>query len=261
MDGASPLRLFFSVIFPLLRPVVITVIVVATVAVYNDFVNPLYFLPGIENATVQLTPFNFQSQFNTRWHLLFADVFWITIPPLIVFLFFQRQIVSGWPQVRSWDDARRPAPPLSSRTACSLGAEQPRLSWQVSAVHPGLVQLGYEIEASRIARLRVRARHDRPAGWRCTGGGACAGGLLRSREVRHYRVRVRDVSAGRAGATGCGSKRASSSPARGPPMRSPSRTIRAAAVSHRHRCSARVRRRHRSRAPAHVTALGVHRCR
>ena len=95
MDGASPLRLFFSVIFPLLRPAVITVIVVATVAVYNDFVNPLYFLPGTENATVQLTLFNFQSQFNTRWHLLFADVLLITIPPLIVFLFFQRQIVSG----------------------------------------------------------------------------------------------------------------------------------------------------------------------
>jgi raffinose/stachyose/melibiose transport system permease protein len=95
MDGASPLRLFVSVIFPLLRPAVITVIVVATVAVYNDFVNPLYFLPGTENATIQLTLFNFQSQFNTRWHLLFADVLLITIPPLIVFLFFQRQIVSG----------------------------------------------------------------------------------------------------------------------------------------------------------------------
>ena len=49
IDGASPLRLFLSVIFPLLRPAVITVIVVATVAVYNDFVNPLYFLPGTES--------------------------------------------------------------------------------------------------------------------------------------------------------------------------------------------------------------------
>ena len=95
IDGASSLRLFFSVIFPLLRPAVITVIVVATVAVYNDFVNPLYFLPGTENATVQLTLFNFQSQFNTRWNLLFADVLLITIPPLIAFILFQRQIVSG----------------------------------------------------------------------------------------------------------------------------------------------------------------------
>ena len=95
IDGASPCACSSRVIFPLLRPAVITVIVVATVAVYNDFVNPLYFLPGTENATVQLTLFNFQSQFNTRWNLLFADVLLITIPPLIMFIFFQRQIVSG----------------------------------------------------------------------------------------------------------------------------------------------------------------------
>jgi raffinose/stachyose/melibiose transport system permease protein len=96
IDGATPLRLFIHVIFPLLRPAVITVVVVGSVAVYNDFVNPLYFLPGTENATAQLTLFGFQSQFNTRWNLLFADVLLITIPPLIIFLFFQRQIVSGF---------------------------------------------------------------------------------------------------------------------------------------------------------------------
>jgi len=95
MDGASPIRLFYRVIFPLLRPALITVIVITSVTVYNDFVNPLYFLPGSENATVQLTLFNFQSQFSTRWHLLFTDVLLITIPPLIMFIFFQRQIVSG----------------------------------------------------------------------------------------------------------------------------------------------------------------------
>jgi raffinose/stachyose/melibiose transport system permease protein len=95
IDGASSLTLFFRVILPLLRPAVITVIVVASVAIYNDFVNPLYFLPGNDNVTAQLTLFAFQSQFNTRWNLLFADVLLITIPPLIMFVFFQRQIVSG----------------------------------------------------------------------------------------------------------------------------------------------------------------------
>jgi raffinose/stachyose/melibiose transport system permease protein len=95
IDGATPWSLFRRVIFPLLRPAVITVIVVASVTVYNDFVNPLYFLPGSENATVQLTLYNFQSQFNTRWNLLFTDVLLITIPPMIMFIFFQRQIVSG----------------------------------------------------------------------------------------------------------------------------------------------------------------------
>ncbi len=95
MDGASPLTLFFRVIVPLLRPAMITVIVVSSVIIYNDFVNPLYFLPGNENATVQLTLFAFQSQFSTRWNLLFADVLLITIPPLVMFIFFQRQLVSG----------------------------------------------------------------------------------------------------------------------------------------------------------------------
>jgi len=95
IDGATPTMLFLKVMLPLLRPAIITVIVVSSVAVYNDFVNPLYFLPGNDNATVQLTLFNFQSQFNTGWNLLFADVLLITIPPLIMFIFFQRQIVSG----------------------------------------------------------------------------------------------------------------------------------------------------------------------
>lgn len=95
IDGASSRTIFFRIVLPLLRPAVITVIVVSSIAVYNDFVNPLYFLPGNDNATAQLTLFTFQSQFNTRWNLLFADVLLITIPPLIMFVFFQRQIVSG----------------------------------------------------------------------------------------------------------------------------------------------------------------------
>jgi raffinose/stachyose/melibiose transport system permease protein len=95
IDGASPLRVFTSIILPLLKPAVITVIVTSSVGIYNDFTLPLYFLPGNENVTAQLTLFNFISQFNSQWHLLFADVVIITIPPLIMFLFFQRQIVSG----------------------------------------------------------------------------------------------------------------------------------------------------------------------
>jgi raffinose/stachyose/melibiose transport system permease protein len=95
VDGAGPLRLFFQVILPLLRPVVITVIVVQAVAIFNDFPGPLYFLPGDENATVQLTLFNFQSQTLNQWNLLFTDILLITIPPLIMYIFFNRQIVAG----------------------------------------------------------------------------------------------------------------------------------------------------------------------
>ena len=80
-------------VFPLLRSVIVTVIVVQSVQVFNDFVNPLYFLPG--SPTVQLTLYNFQSQFQTSYNLLFMDILLITIPPLILYVFFNRQIVAG----------------------------------------------------------------------------------------------------------------------------------------------------------------------
>jgi len=95
IDGARPLDVFFRVILPLLWPVTVTNIVVQSVGIFNDFTNPLYYLPGAGNATVQLTLYNFQSQFNTSYNLLFTNILLITVPPLLVFLFFNRQIVAG----------------------------------------------------------------------------------------------------------------------------------------------------------------------
>jgi raffinose/stachyose/melibiose transport system permease protein len=95
IDGAGSIRLFFRVIFPLLRSVLVTVVLVQSVNIFNDFTNPLYFLPGDQNATVQLTIYNFYSQFTTQYNLLFMDILLITIPPLLMFLFFNRQIVAG----------------------------------------------------------------------------------------------------------------------------------------------------------------------
>ncbi len=95
IDGCGPVRLFFRVVFPLLKSVIVTVIVVQSVSIFNTFQNPLYFLPGDANATVQLTLFNFQSQFTTAYNLLFMNILLITIPPLVMYLFFNRQIVAG----------------------------------------------------------------------------------------------------------------------------------------------------------------------
>jgi raffinose/stachyose/melibiose transport system permease protein len=95
VDGAGPVQIFFRVIFPVLRSVIMTVIILQTVLIYNDFQHPLYFLPGTENATVQLTLLNFQSQFTTQYNLLFATILLVTIPPLIMFIFFNRKIVEG----------------------------------------------------------------------------------------------------------------------------------------------------------------------
>jgi raffinose/stachyose/melibiose transport system permease protein len=95
IEGAKPWQVFFKVVFPLLRPVTLTNVVVQSVGIFNDFTNPLYYLPGKQNVTVQLTLYNFQSQFQSQFNLLFMNILLITIPPLLVFIFLNRQIVAG----------------------------------------------------------------------------------------------------------------------------------------------------------------------
>ncbi|MFD1406157.1 carbohydrate ABC transporter permease [Robinsoniella peoriensis] len=95
IDGCSSWKVFFRIIFPLLKPVTATVIILNAVTVFNDFTNPLYFLPGYENSTVQLTLFNYKGTFQSSYNLLFADIIIIIVPMLILFLIFNRRIVEG----------------------------------------------------------------------------------------------------------------------------------------------------------------------
>lgn len=95
IDGCSPLHLFGRIIFPLLKPITATVIILDAVTIFNDFTNPLYFLPGRENVTVQLTIYNFMGKYQSSYNLLFADVILITVPMFILFLFFNKRIVDG----------------------------------------------------------------------------------------------------------------------------------------------------------------------
>jgi len=95
VEGASPLRVFFMVLFPLLQPAILTVMITSSVNIFNDFVGPLYFLPGTRNVTAPLTLFSFMGQFGSQWNLVFADVVVVMILPLLAFIFFQKQLVSG----------------------------------------------------------------------------------------------------------------------------------------------------------------------
>ena len=82
-------------VFPLLKPVTSTIVILNAVTIFNDFTNPLYFLPGTENATVQQTLYNFTGQFASSYNLLFADVILITLPMLLLFVVFNKKIVDG----------------------------------------------------------------------------------------------------------------------------------------------------------------------
>lgn len=95
IDGCNRIQLFSRVVFPLLKPVTSTVIILNAVSIFNDFTNPLYFLPGNANATVQLTLYNFKGKYASSYNLLFADVLVITIPMLVLFIFFNKRIIDG----------------------------------------------------------------------------------------------------------------------------------------------------------------------
>lgn len=95
IDGCNNWQIFSRIVFPLLKPVSATVIILNAVTIFNDFTNPLYFYPGRDNVTVQLTLYNYMGQYSSSYNLLFANVILITIPMLILFLFFNKRIIAG----------------------------------------------------------------------------------------------------------------------------------------------------------------------
>lgn len=95
IDGCGPLRLFFSVIFPLLTPVVITAGVLNFVGIWNDFLLPLYYLNNSAYWPMTLAVYNFFGQFQQDWNLVSADIVLTVMPVLIIYLLGQRFILSG----------------------------------------------------------------------------------------------------------------------------------------------------------------------
>lgn len=95
IDGCGPVKLFFKIMLPLAKPVISTVIVLVSLHVYNDFTNPLYFLPGSKNATVQLSIYTFYGMYESSWNLIFADVVMISIPVLLLYMVFNKRIEAG----------------------------------------------------------------------------------------------------------------------------------------------------------------------
>ena len=95
IDGANAVQLFFRIVFPLLKSVIVTAVILNSVFVFNDFTNPLYFMSGPGSETVQLTLYNFNSQYRANYNLLFMDILVITVPMVILFAIFNNRIVAG----------------------------------------------------------------------------------------------------------------------------------------------------------------------
>jgi len=95
IDGASYLRIFIQIVFPLLLPAIATVAIIKGVAIYNDFTTPFLFMPKADLAMLSTSLYNFTGPFGAKWEIICAGVIAVTIPMLIIFLLFQKWIYNG----------------------------------------------------------------------------------------------------------------------------------------------------------------------
>ena len=96
VDGATSLRTFRKVVFPLLRPVTGTVAIFTGLIIWNDFFLSLIYLNGTNKTPLPVAVYTFVGAFASRWNLIFAAVIVSLLPIMIFFLFAQRQLIRGF---------------------------------------------------------------------------------------------------------------------------------------------------------------------
>ncbi|MFT4029624.1 MAG: carbohydrate ABC transporter permease [Protaetiibacter sp.] len=96
IDGCNPIRSYFSVVFPLLRPVTGTVAILNAIAVWNDFLTPLLYLSGSGNLTIPIALYGFVGDYVQQWNLVFAGLIISSAPVLVVYFLMQRSIIKGF---------------------------------------------------------------------------------------------------------------------------------------------------------------------
>lgn len=96
IDGANSFTIYRTIILPLLRPAIATVVIVKGITVYNDFYIPFLYMPSTELGTVSTSLFRFKGPFGAQWEAISAGVILVVVPTLIVFLLLQRFIYNGF---------------------------------------------------------------------------------------------------------------------------------------------------------------------
>ncbi len=95
IDGASVPQIFFRIIIPLVKPSMAAFGIFVFLGQWNSFMYPLIFLNKTETFTVPLLLNFFKGTYATDYPLLMAGTVISVVPVLIVYLFFQKQIIQG----------------------------------------------------------------------------------------------------------------------------------------------------------------------
>ena len=95
IDGAGVVQIFWRIVLPLIRPILVTVGVFQTMWVWNDFITPNVFISSPEKRTIVLQVYSAVSEFTTDWPAFMTVSVLALIPMVVFFMFTQRHIVSG----------------------------------------------------------------------------------------------------------------------------------------------------------------------
>ncbi len=95
LDGASEFRLFFSIVLPLLRPVLATLGIFTFLSAWNDFMWPLIVLTGSENYTLPVALAILSTEHVQDVELMMAGSLITILPVLVLFVLLQRRLIGG----------------------------------------------------------------------------------------------------------------------------------------------------------------------
>ncbi|MFD0961625.1 carbohydrate ABC transporter permease [Paenibacillus chungangensis] len=95
IDGAGSFTIFFKIYFPLLKSCTATVVIFLGMWIWNDFLPPLYILGGDSGLTITTGIYRAIGQYTTEWNIVFASVFFASVPIIVLYLFMQKQFTKG----------------------------------------------------------------------------------------------------------------------------------------------------------------------
>lgn len=95
VDGCSTYGVFFKIVFPLLKPISVTVIILNSLWIWNDFLLPLLIIGDEKLRTIPLGVYSFFGQYTKQWDLAMAALVMGVIPVVVLFLSLQKYIISG----------------------------------------------------------------------------------------------------------------------------------------------------------------------
>ena len=95
LDGCGYFRFVLSIVVPLIKPAIATVVVLHAIGIWNEIIAPTIYLTNKDYYPITRGLIVFQGVYGSNWPTLAAAVLMLTFPMLILFLFLQRYIISG----------------------------------------------------------------------------------------------------------------------------------------------------------------------